>query len=109
VRIPGLLKCDLCGEIIANERRAITITVPLPDELRHAVLAEMQRVPVFGGVLNLLPVRPAPTHWTLEVCGCVIGLLPVIAERLTDAVRQSIAVRQAQIVDPQAVSRLEDL
>jgi hypothetical protein len=110
MRVPGVLHCDLCGEVIADETRLIKITVPLTADLRQRILAHLEqlRPPILGAVLAIFPI-PIPTHWTLETCGCVIGILPMLAERVADAVRHSIAIREAAMDPAAPIARLEDL
>lgn len=114
MRIPGTIKCDLCGEAIEHESRAVKINVPLPAELRAQIAEQVRKNPpaILGNVLNLsIPIeRIVPDSWTLEACGCVIGILPMLPEKVAEDVAHTLALnerrRQAQLAQ---VSRLEDL
>lgn len=101
MRIPSVIKCDLCGSEIALEQRVIAIAVPLPQDLRDAIIRDVEEAvkagsappSVFG---NLVPIASlVPPRWTLEACGCVLSLLPMLRQAVVDDVHRMLARKAA--------------
>ena len=111
MRIPGQIKCDLCGSTIEHESRSVRISLPLTEDLRKQIIASVERSPMPAGILNIFPIEArVPREWTLEACGCVVRLLPMLAEVVAADVQRSIeAHSRARGVTLGPVTSLEEL
>jgi hypothetical protein len=115
MRIPGRIECDLCGQPIESEARMIRINVPLTEQIKNSIRQYLEKHPPsppnIGGVL-LMPILPTafmvPDNWTLETCGCVIGLLPMLPEVVAKDVLRTYEQR-AERKEPKPLSGWEDL
>lgn len=114
MRFPGTIKCNLCGEEIAHEKRVIKLTVPITEALRQEIVTTLRKDPpqIHGKVLDLpVPLEHlvAP-EWTLELCGCVIGIIPQLPGIIATDIRHSIKLRERQAELAKAtIERIDDL
>jgi hypothetical protein len=111
MRTPGVLTCDLCGAVIKDEQRRIHLHVPLTADLLERVFAELAAPPVASGaVMAITTMRRPPSHWEVDVCGCILGLLPMLPDIVTREVTRELANQQehrAAALEP--LRRLDDL
>lgn len=100
-RTPGTIYCDLCGAVVADERRLIKILVPLTEEMRTTIYEQFIKPKLaeagpFGAVLKLSGAVTIPDHWPLEACGCILGLVPMLPDLVTRDVGAEIRKKQAR-------------
>jgi hypothetical protein len=110
MRTPGVLTCDVCGAAIKVEAQRIRLYVPLTADLRARVLAELPALPIQMGAVLGLQTQQMPSHWEVDVCGCIVGLLPMLPDILAREVAREIAkhsARQSAALEP--LHRLDDL
>lgn len=108
MREPGKILCDICGAEIRNLNRAIQIAVPLTDELRKPIIESIERAMPKGGLMIVPIDHLVPRKWTLEACGCVLGLLPQLPELVAADVRRHLEKRHEAEAEA-TVGSLEDL
>lgn len=114
MRFPGTIKCNLCGSEIAHEKRVIKLTVPITEALRKEIVATLRKEPpqIHGKVLDLpVPLEHLVSpEWTLELCGCVIGIIPQLSEAIAADIRHSIKLRERSAeLAKTPIERIDDL
>lgn len=93
MRIPGIVKCDLCGSEIKDLSRAITIAVPLTQELKDQIGAEIEKDMPAGFRALIPPRQMVPATWTIEACGCALSLLPMLKDAVAEDVKRNMQLR----------------
>lgn len=97
MRTTTVITCDLCGSTIDGEGRSIAIAIPLPKELRDAIVQDVeQAVKRSGAMFGIFPIASiVPQRWTLEACGCVLQLLPMLKDAIVQDVQRHLALKAA--------------
>lgn len=108
MRIPEKLLCDICGGEIKNHNHAIKISIPMTEELRQPIVDALEKSTP-PGFLRIVPVsHTVAHHWTLETCGCVLSMLPMLAELVAKDIQRTLQAREKQAAGA-TVTSMEDL